>query len=650
MSHATISPFLLQLFEVESRVVDKLLTQTKDGRPLQKPSWLGPREHLPSASSSSTTTRTTHSVENSSGSSTEILDPMNQLFKISGKNTHVNSSVLSLSSLSSSDSDFDGSTPFLTKESFSVQDPVSSAIDNLHSAVLLRAERPKLVKPRWIPTQVLQNQSSPPTPLLPEAEVCGVSTHKASNIALRSEVQRKEEDTNTSAVSVPSANRYNLRKSHSATSLGIKTRRRKHRKSTNSVSESEQQDSIDEAATPARRRKHRKSTNSVSESEQLDSIDEAATPASSSSVKSGSDFLKEVLIGRSSLRKRPHENDGKKEDKVSTSSPKDRDERSSTGATSKRQRLSQNGVQTEVKDATTRQRGTESRKGKRLQSKKRKHSTADFDARLIMRRRKRRVVHRTTNMMCVSCKHGILSTQCQVCVSATTVNTNSPTGPKKTALKTAPNALKIKNRSNLGMKKASVTNKSGRQVTSVVTQNSSTRTVKKNVQALCTSTQSQKCSLIQQQKNVNAQKLLKKAHKQQASKKKQSQKAVSDAGRKKLIPKQSAEKRPRKQQSKTKLGPRNNVEDSIIQRHKQLSSESPTLNDEQRFSSAKDMFSQLCQLEERSKEYDMSALEAMMPLTQPAGETVFRKPAALFPWSSNSSHVGGIWKSIFSKR
>ncbi|XP_076453859.1 uncharacterized protein LOC143288998 isoform X2 [Babylonia areolata] len=84
--------------------------------------------------------------------------------------------------------------------------------------------------------------------------------------------------------------------------------------------------------------------------------------------------------------------------------------------------------------------------------------------------------------------------------------------------------------------------------------------------------------------------------------------------------------------------------DSIIDFHKRASVAGSENGGS--FSSAKDVFSQLCQLEERSKDYDISTLQSVMPIQEQVEE--HRAAPSAVSVYSRKSHVGGVWKSIFS--
>ena len=114
-----------------------------------------------------------------------------------------------------------------------------------------------------------------------------------------------------------------------------------------------------------------------------------------------------------------------------------------------------------------------------------------------------------------------------------------------------------------------------------------------------------------------------------------------------LEPSRPKEETLQEQQSQPCAG---SVEMSILEQHRRLSSETSVLSSNQAFASARDMFSQLCRLEERSKGCDARTLEAIMPDKQMAGGNGFTKAVSVYSSSLPSSHVGGIWKSIFSGR
>ena len=121
----------------------------------------------------------------------------------------------------------------------------------------------------------------------------------------------------------------------------------------------------------------------------------------------------------------------------------------------------------------------------------------------------------------------------------------------------------------------------------------------------------------------------------------------SDSLKTSLEPARLKEKTSQEQQSQLCTGA---VEMSILEQHRRLSSETSVLSSNQAFTSARDMFSQLCRLEERSKGCDARMLEAIMPDKQILGGNGFTKAVSVYSSSLPSSHVGGIWKSIFSGR
>ena len=92
-------------------------------------------------------------------------------------------------------------------------------------------------------------------------------------------------------------------------------------------------------------------------------------------------------------------------------------------------------------------------------------------------------------------------------------------------------------------------------------------------------------------------------------------------------------------------------ESQILEHHKTLSSQTLVGGSSEAPMSTKDMFSQLCELEERAKDYDTTTLLEVMPQQSTSREHVFSKPRAGMNSSSlSSSHVGGIWKSIFPEK
>ncbi|KAK7475983.1 hypothetical protein BaRGS_00032750 [Batillaria attramentaria] len=94
---------------------------------------------------------------------------------------------------------------------------------------------------------------------------------------------------------------------------------------------------------------------------------------------------------------------------------------------------------------------------------------------------------------------------------------------------------------------------------------------------------------------------------------------------------------------------------AIVAHHTQLSTQASTEGRVSLFSE-QDVFSQLCRLEERAKEYDTSMLQSLIPVAaqEKSEANIYRRPVIRKYSSGNASdqntHIGGIWKSIFSEK